>query len=91
MTTSKKYIRNEQTISGQIQDEMVMMDLDKGKYFAFNPVATRIWDLLQKPFSIEELCSLLIEEYEVSESQCREEVEELLAELVKLGLVLETE
>jgi hypothetical protein len=84
----KKYIRNSKTISGRLHDEMVMMDLDQGKYFSLNPVATRIWDLLEKPLSIDELCLLLIDEYEVEPGQCRNEVEEHLAEMVRLRLVL---
>jgi hypothetical protein len=84
-----KYIRNNKTLSGRLQDELVMMDIDKGKYFALNPVATRIWDLLENPLTVEELCGCLIEEYDVSYDQCKEEVVELLAEMVKLGVVLE--
>lgn len=84
-----KYIRNSKTISGRLHDELVMMDIDKGKYFALNPVATRIWDLLEKPLTLDELCALLMEEYEVSESQCREEVQEVLEEMVRLGVVVE--
>lgn len=83
-----KYKRNENTISGRLHDELVMMDIDKGKYFALNPVATRIWDLLENPLSIDELCNLLMEEYDVSESQCREEVQEVVEEMVKLGVVV---
>lgn len=83
-----KYKRNENTISGRLHDELVMMDIDKGKYFALNPVATRIWDFLENPLSIDELCNLLMEEYEVSESQCREEVQEVVEEMVKLGVVV---
>jgi len=82
-----QYTRNTTTISGRLHDEIVMMDLEKGKYFSLNPVATRIWDLLEKPLTIDELCTLLMEEYEVSESQCREEVKEVVEEMVKLGVV----
>jgi len=66
-----------------------MMDIDKGKYFALNPVATRIWDLLEKPLTIDELCGILMEEYDVETEQCLKETEELLREMVKLGLVVE--
>lgn len=91
MIANSSFIRNNNTISGRLDEELVMMDIQKGKYFSLNPVATRVWDLLENPLSIDELCSLLLEEYEVSESECREEVTELLKEMVKLGLVLEAE
>jgi hypothetical protein len=83
-----KYIRNNKTISGRLSDELVMMDIDQGKYFSLNPVATRIWDLLDKPLSVEEICAVLTEEYNVDLCQCKSEVEEYLSEMVKLGLLL---
>ncbi len=83
----KKFYRNNRTISGRLHDELVMMDISQGKYFSLNPVATRIWDLLEKPMDCNELCSLLVEEYEVEPGRCNEEVEELLQEMEKLGLV----
>ena len=86
-----KFIRNNKTISGRLLDEMVMMDIEKGKYFSLNPVATHIWDLIEKPMGIEELCAVLMEEYEVSHDQCLSEVREHLREMVRLGIVLETE
>jgi predicted RND superfamily exporter protein len=82
-----KYTRNSRTISGRLHDELVMMDLEQGKYFSLNPVATRIWDLLEKEMTLDELCALLTEEYDVESNQCMDEVRELLEEMEKLGLV----
>lgn len=84
-----KYIRNSQTLSGRLSDELVMMDINKGKYFSLNKVATRIWDLLERPLDMKELCETLKLEYEVDEEQCQREVKEHLAEMIKLGLVTE--
>jgi len=86
-----RHIRNSKTISGRLSDELVMMDIDKGKYFSLNPVATRIWDLLVLPLTIDELCDRLMEEYEVDAEQCRTEVTEVINEMVKLGVVLKHE
>lgn len=82
-----KFIRNQETIAGQIDEEMVMVDIDKGNYFAFNAVATRIWELLETPRSMEELCGLLLEEYEVSLTQCRAEVERHLTKMEESSLI----
>lgn len=86
--SKSKYLRNNETISGRLHDEMVMMDIQKGKYFSLNPVATIIWDLLEQPLSIEELCERLMDEYEIGYEQCKKEVEEYLMEMNKLGLVV---
>ena len=85
----KKYIRNNDTITGKLHDEQVMLDIEKGKYFSLNPVATRIWEILEQPLGIDELCNLLLEEYEVDTKQCKIETNEYLIQLVKLGLIRE--
>ena len=82
-----QFVRNPETISGQIDDDLVMMDIAKGSYFALNSVATRIWHLLEHPLTTEVLCSLLMQEYEVSADECRADVEEHLSAMQQLGLV----
>ena len=83
-----KYTRNSKPISGRLHDELVMMDLDSGKYFSLNPVATRIWDLLERPLDLNELCDVLINEYDVDQAQCHSEVDGYLMEMIRLGLIL---
>ena len=82
-----KYIRNEDVIGGRLHDEMVMMDIEKGEYFSLNPVATEIWDLLNKPMTSIELCEHLISEYEVDLEICLNDVNAHLSKMLKLGLV----
>ena len=86
-----KYIRNDKTISGRLHDELVMMDISQGKYFSLNPVATRIWDLLEDSKGLAELCRVLANEYEIDFEQCSREVEEHLNEMVKMKLIVEIE
>jgi len=87
MLNEKKFVRNNETISGRLDDELVMLDIKKGRYFALNPVATRIWDLLEQPLAQTELCTLLMEEYDVEEAGCNTDVQEYLEDMVRLGLV----
>jgi hypothetical protein len=82
-----RYIRSNKTISGRLHDEMVMMSIDLGKYFSLNSVATRIWDLLEKPMTADELCASLMDEYEVEPGRCRAEVDEHLAGMERIGLI----
>jgi hypothetical protein len=86
-----RYIRNNKTISGRLHEELVMMNIDQGKYFSLNQVATRIWDLLEVDLTIDELSSKLMEEYDVDPVQCVNEVEEYLTEMLKLGLVIKVD
>lgn len=85
----KTIYRNPETISGALHDQLVMMDIHQGKYFALNPVATRIWELLEAPQTLSSVCDALLHEYEVSPAQCRHDVVEHLAQMQKLGLIFE--
>ncbi len=87
----KTYRRKQETISGRLHDQLVMMDIDKGQYFALNPVATRIWELLEKPQTIEALCNSLLDEFEVDPGRCQKEVQKHLDEMAKLDLIVATE
>ncbi len=87
MTT---YQRNEQTVSGQLHDELVMMDIQQGRYFALNPTATRIWELLENPLDMEGLCRILCREFDVEPEQCHREVQLHLNEMTKLKLLHKT-
>lgn len=91
MDTAIKFLRSENTISSRLLDELVMLNIEKGKYFSFNPVATRIWEMLEVPMEIDQLCNLLLEEYEVEAEQCRVETKDCLDELIKIGLVQPTD
>lgn len=82
-----RYERSKKTISGKLHDELVMMDMDQGKYFSLNQTATAIWELLEEPLTPEELCDRLTEEFDVEKEQCLEEVKIHLEEMVKLSLV----
>ncbi len=85
-----KYSRSNRSISGRLDNELVMMDIEKGKYFSLNPVATRIWELLENPIDLNELCLLLQKEYDVSEVTCRQETEACINELLGFGLISES-
>lgn len=81
------YIRNEKTITGQLDENLVMVDIEKGNYFSLNTVATRIWELLEAPLTVDDLCKKLTDEYDVSLEQCRTEIENYLSQMQELDLV----
>ena len=86
-----KYQRNNDTISGQLHDQLVMIDIDKGQYFALNTIGTRIWELIDEARTIEEICALLLEEFDVDPDLCKTDVEEYLEEMRSLDLISVTE
>lgn len=53
-----------------LDGESVMMDIDRGKYYNFNSVGSRIWELIENPVSIKEVTEQLVKEFDVDESKC---------------------
>lgn len=70
-----------------IDDEKVMMDMDKGEYYVLNEVASKIWDMIDKPLSIKDIVDVLLEEYDVDRKVCNESVIQFLVRLNNVGLI----
>lgn len=87
----KIYIKNNESISSKLLDEQVILDIEKGKYFSLNPVATKIWDILEQPLTIDTLCDKLVEVYNIEKEKCRVETIAYIQEMMKLGLIREVE
>jgi Coenzyme PQQ synthesis protein D (PqqD) len=68
-------------------DEAVMMSVAAGRYYGLNAVASRIWELLERPMTIAELCARLCEEFEVDAKTCEAEVVNFVNELIDNGIV----
>jgi hypothetical protein len=83
----EKYYRNNEILDGSIDGSLVMMDIQKGKYFGLNPVGKRIWEIIERPKSFDEITDFLQAEFEVTPEQCRSEVEEFLAKMAKSGII----
>ncbi len=85
---------NPDLIHRRIIDEDIFIPLgqtamENNGVFVMSPVGARIWELLSEGKDSTELTGLLLEEYEVEEAVLKADVEAFLAELVRLGLLLE--
>lgn len=70
-----------------IEDAVIILNLNSGTYFGLDDLGARIWSLLGRTASIDELCNILLEEYDVAPNQLRADVESLLEELCSKGLL----
>jgi coenzyme PQQ synthesis protein D (PqqD) len=74
-------------VSGKVGEELVLMNTETGSYMALNDVGTRVWEMLETPRELDEICTLLLEEFEVAPEACRAEVKQFLNELAGHGAV----
>jgi hypothetical protein len=73
ITLTTKIQKNDNWLTSDMDGETVMMDIDSGKYYALTEVGTSIWEKIDNPITLAEICDGLKEEYEVSAEQCKEE------------------
>ncbi len=74
-------------ISSELADEAVILNLDSGIYYGLNEVGARVWELIQQPQSFSGLCSILLEEYDVSAEACKEDLKKILLDLKAASLI----
>ena len=61
--------------------------LAAGECYALNLVAVRIWELLEQPMTVRQLCSRICEEFEIDLETCERAVLNFAAEIVNDGIV----
>ncbi len=83
----EKYYRNPQIIDGELDDSQVMMHLEKGKYFGLNPVGKKIWDMIAQPKSFDEIITNLLNEFNVEQNRCTNEVKEFLDKAIENDII----
>src|SRR5262245_12412461 len=80
-------VRKQSLFTTQIDQDLVMFDETAGRYFGLNPVANKIWELLEKTIAYEQLLQSLIDLYDVSHQQCKKDVDVFLIKLVEHDLI----
>ena len=71
----------------QIDGALLMQDAETGVFWGLEGVARRIWELLETPRTLSELCTALREEYDVEDATCRADVTEFVRDLEREGMV----
>jgi hypothetical protein len=79
--------RNGDWLSAMVGDELVMMSAESGNYVGISPVGARVWELIERPKSLDELCGQLVREFEVTPETCRADVLRFVEEMQGHGAV----
>jgi len=79
--------RSGEVISSEVENELVMMSLENGKYYGIDSIGGDIWKMIEAPILISEICDRLMKEYNVDESACKRDVFDFLYQLKEQGLI----
>ena len=84
------YSRTPGAIFSRVGDEYVALDIEQGACFGLNETASFVWDRIEAPASVAEICTSIAAEFDGAED-CEAEVTELLEQLVTDGLAQKSE
>jgi hypothetical protein len=79
--------RGEGLVASEMAGETVMMSIEKGEYYALDPVASRIWRLIEKPCSVAAVCDVLLQHYDGERGEVERDVLLFLNDLMTRGLL----
>lgn len=69
------------------EDGAVLLDVEQGVCFSLNPVGLKIWELLKKKCSLEQIADALEEEFPMSRPQLVSDAREFIAVLEEKQLI----
>jgi hypothetical protein len=88
ITLDTKLSRNDDVLYTAVDtEEAVMLNVAAGKYYALNAVAARIWELLEQPMTVAQVCGHICEEFEVDKETCEAAVLKFADEFLENGIV----
>ena len=83
----QRWTRVTNFVSTEIDDSIVILSLEAGRYYTFTSSGSAIWELLDQPQSVESLVEALVGRFEVSPDHCAASVTAFLETLNQKDLV----
>jgi hypothetical protein len=74
-------------ISSDLAGEAVILNLQSGIYFGLNEAGAKVWSLIQRPTSVQDLRDALLADYEVEPEVCERDLLQLLQDLQAAALI----
>lgn len=78
--------QGDEHIATEIDNAVVMMSVEQGKYYGLDSVGSRIWNLLEQPRRVTEVCAIIQDEFAVEREICERDVLDFVGRLVAAGL-----
>lgn len=78
---------NEQILTTPIDNDMGLMDIEKGYYYTLDEIGRSVWEKIQNQTTIEDVVNQLVREYDANSKVCMDDVIELLSMLEVYQLI----
>jgi hypothetical protein len=74
-------------VSSDLAGESVILNLKNGTYYGLNELGSVIWESIQEPKTVADICGNILQDYEVDAEACLSSVQALLIDLVDAQLI----
>ena len=79
--------RQPEWLTASINGDVALINRKRRSHFIVNRVGARIWEILETPRTIDDICDLLLKQFNVTPEFCRDQVEKFLREMDKAGVI----
>lgn len=73
--------RSSELLAMELDGEVVLMSIERGNYYGLARTARRIWELLEQPRSLDDLCDHLLVEYQTTRDALEADVGKFVLQL----------
>ena len=74
-------------VSADVGEELVLLHVEKNAYYDTDAIGADIWHQLEQPVRVSDICSRLVEKYEVDPETCQRDVLAFLSEALREEVV----
>jgi Coenzyme PQQ synthesis protein D (PqqD) len=87
ITADSRPRKSSQVINQRASGSLVLLDLERGEYYALEEVGARVWNLCDGSHMVSDVVSIICQEYEAARDKVEADVLELLTDLADANLV----
>ena len=84
---NSKVTRKEDIVAANMDGEVVMMNIETGRYYNLGTMGSVIWAMINETVAVESMVTTLLERYEVTKAQCEADVLKFLNQMSREGLL----
>ncbi|TPG16508.1 PqqD family protein [Sphingomonas koreensis] len=86
-STAALLVAHDDVVACDLGGSTALLDLRSSSYFTLNEVGAAVWGQMKQPMSIDAICQVVNECYDVEPARCRADVTVLIERFLEAGLV----
>jgi hypothetical protein len=79
-------VRTAGLLTAPVDDEIVILNPDRDNYVGLDAVGHAVWNLIEQPYEVAELCQKLSQDFDATPEQIAADVLPFLAEMTDEGI-----